>query len=171
MTTPFSKTEWIEKIERSWQELQTYIAGLEPSQFTTPKDPAGWTILDHLTHLAKWEETILMLFQDQPRHQTLGIERSFFRGVNIDAINEIVRSAISSLTIQQGLDYLQTTHAELMENIHRIPETALTLPAADFFPQADTGETSLLWELISSDTNEHYEEHQPWMRAITDQPK
>ena len=54
-----STAELLSRTKLGWDSLQAYIKSLTPEQLTVPTDPAGWTVKDHLIHLAVWEDGIV----------------------------------------------------------------------------------------------------------------
>jgi hypothetical protein len=57
------KTALIEEIESAWTKLHSYLAELSETQLTEIADHEGWTVKDHLTHIAAWEESVVSFFQ------------------------------------------------------------------------------------------------------------
>ena len=49
------KNKLLADIEREWGALNQTLGHLNESQITGLHDPQGWSVKDHLVHLAFWE--------------------------------------------------------------------------------------------------------------------
>ena len=67
------KAELLEKMRTGWNELLAFIATLTPEQMSTPTDAAGWTMKDHLMHLAVWQEGVYALLEGRDRAAAMGV--------------------------------------------------------------------------------------------------
>lgn len=60
------KSDLIDRLQVSRQELERLLRGLDEEQMTEPGVMNDWSIKDILAHLCRWEgETVTMLFQMQ----------------------------------------------------------------------------------------------------------
>ena len=53
-----SKAELLARIQSGWDQFSAFLTTLTPEQLTRPTDAAGWTVSDHLSHIAFWEGSI-----------------------------------------------------------------------------------------------------------------
>jgi hypothetical protein len=79
------------EIDKAWADLNTFFAGLSEAQMTTLHDGQGWTVKDHLTHIAAWEESVIFFLHGRPRHEALGIEEPLFAKASFDEINAVIQ--------------------------------------------------------------------------------
>jgi hypothetical protein len=168
MTDSF-KTEFVQKLEAAWVELDSCLASLTESQMTGTFDEQGWNIKDHIAHLAAWEEATAMLFQGKPRHQTLGIELPKITWENMDEINAAIREHRKSLPAKSALDEfleLRSIHHKLMASVKGLSEADLNQPADVFFSQAPPGEDRPVFDIIHANSAEHFRDHLPWIMKL-----
>ena len=68
-----TRDELLANIQREWDSLQAYLITLTPDLVTRPTDAAGWTVKDHVAHLAVWEDSMNALLNGRSRAEFLGI--------------------------------------------------------------------------------------------------
>src|SRR6185369_7507904 len=74
---PMSKAELLEKIDKGWNDFNAFLMTLTPPQVTIHRDAAGWRGLDHVIHLADWENGMLALLNKQDRAAGMGVDQRF----------------------------------------------------------------------------------------------
>lgn len=164
---PLDKSEFLARVESSWLRLMGFVEALTPARLSEPRDAAGWTVKDHLAHLAAWERGIISLLHDRPRHEGMGVDASLYFDDDLDALNEGIRQSTEDIPLGTVLDDLQLTHANLVAQIESIPNEDLQRTYSWFLPEetgADDGRSILF--RVAGNTFEHYDEHLPWMTAI-----
>lgn len=155
----------LRSIDSSWAQLEPFLAGLTEKQ-AIMQDDQGWTVRDHVTHMAVWEESVAVLFDGKPRHEALGIDEAFYAEASFDEINEIIRKRTQSMPLGQALAEWKRAHHELMARVRSLSEDELTRRVRDFFPQAARTDDRLVIDFLHENTAAHIDEHFPWMRAI-----
>ena len=60
------KAELLQAIERSWASLDDLVAGLREPELTR-HGPDGWSVKDHLAHLAAWNLALVALLEGRDR--------------------------------------------------------------------------------------------------------
>jgi hypothetical protein len=162
------KVKFVKDLQETWSELQAGLTALTEQQMTNTYDDQGWNVKDHIAHLAAWEESVAMLFQGKPRHQTIGVALEDFTGENIDAINASIRERWEPLTLTATMHTFQNIHHSLMSSVNGLSDEDLTQPVAIFFPQTPPGEERRVNEIIRANTSDHYREHLPWIKQIVE---
>jgi hypothetical protein len=161
-----SKAQLLSLIETSWNELHTYLNTLTPDQIDGPTDAAGWTVKDHVMHLAMWEDSINALFEGRSRAENSGVPQDVWDSHDFDAINEIIRQHFVSLPYADVQQRFQTVHGKLMGKLAALSDDDLYRPYQHYIPGDHRTDPVINW--VSGDTFEHYAEHLPWMRAIVE---
>ncbi len=71
-----SRVELLQNIDAGWNRFYGYLKTLSDEQLSTPTDASGWTVKDHLTHLAIWEDGIYGLLMGHSRREQMGIDEA-----------------------------------------------------------------------------------------------
>jgi uncharacterized damage-inducible protein DinB len=148
--------------------LHAFINSLTESQLSQPADAAGWTIKDHLAHLAAWQIGIAQLLQHKPRWEAMGLKLAYVRKVkNFDVINALMQRRHSKLSIREVLDFLSTADAQFLFALSKLSSADLNKPYAFYSgeePSQRTSEPVFGW--VEGDSGHHFNEHLIWMRQI-----
>ena len=162
---PRTKAALTAAIDEAWAELQGFLGSLTEEN-AARRDDSGWSIKDHLTHLAVWEDSVAVLFRGRPRHEALGIEEGFYREATFDQINAILKDRFSHLPFAGALTLLTRSHDALMPEVRSLSEAQLGKAVCDFFPQAPRDDDRRMIDFIYWNTGDHFKEHLPWMRRL-----
>ena len=166
---PASRVELHAEIDSAWSELDTFLA--EVAEATQPpKDASGWTVKDHVTHMAIWGDSVAVLFRGGYRHEALGISEDLYSKASFDEINEIIRQRESRITLSQSIRLLRDIHGELMRGVESLPDADLGKTVRDVFPLAPRTDDRRVVDFIHENTAAHYSEHLPWMRRLVEGP-
>ena len=162
-----SSEKFMHYLDSGWAELQAFIDGLTPEQMTVPADAAGWTVKDHLMHLAVWEDGMNAALAHEPRVGRMRIDEALWTSGEIDAINAGIHERTRVMSLDAVLAELQRVHSEFRGQVASMNTADLLRPYSEF--QANSGsDEAVVWRLAGN-TFGHYEEHLPWMRAIVEQ--
>jgi hypothetical protein len=152
-------------INAAWNDLHSFLAQVTPGQ-ASKQDQAGWSVKDHVTHLAVWEDSVVILFRGGRRHEALGIEEAFYTAGNFDEINEIIRVRLEGTALEEAIRNLEGAHQQLMGHLKTLRDADLNAKAREFFPQAPANDDRALASLICDITGRHFTEHLEWMRDL-----
>lgn len=165
MDEAITTTTLLQKIESGWQELQTFLAGLSPEQMTLKHDAAGWTVKDHVIHMARWENGMTALLDGTSRLEAMGIGDVSW-DIGTDSLNALIQQRNQGMSLEDVLETTRRIHAAVTARIARLSDDELKLPYKHFQPNANRSEPVLGW--LIGNTFEHYEEHIPWMKTIAE---
>lgn len=157
----------LSRMDAGWDELQAFIKPLSEEAMTVSVDAAGWTVKDHLIHLAIWEGSMIALLNHQPRYEALGVDYDLFVSGDHDAVNAIIQQQHKDKSPEQVLAELEQTHTRMLQKIQSLTDADIALPYQHYAPDADRDAPVVYW--IVGNTSEHYAEHTPWMMAILEQ--
>lgn len=168
MTMPpdLNKARLLEEINASWAALTDVLDALTAAQLTGLTDAAGWTVADHLTHLAAWVDWTVGLIDGVPGWQALGIPQAAYGG-DQDAENEAVRRSRAGKPAAEGLAGLRAAHERVLARLEGLTDARLAAPYRERRDD-DPPETALppLADVLYSETAGHYTEHLDWIRAL-----
>jgi hypothetical protein len=159
-----SKAELIANIEHGWDDFQSYLKTFTETQLIGPTDAVGWTIKDHLGHLAAWEDSVYAVLTKQPRREYMGVDRDTWKSGDFDKINAVIRARYAHLSLADTLNQLETVHRRVMEQIQLLSDDDLGKPFNTFQP-GSANEAPIIGSIIGN-TYDHYAEHKGWIAAI-----
>ncbi|CAA9556578.1 MAG: hypothetical protein AVDCRST_MAG18-722 [uncultured Thermomicrobiales bacterium] len=164
---PRDKAEVLARIAASHATLQATLGQWTDAQLTGPTDAQGWTIKDHLTHLAAWERSMVSLLHGRPRHEGLGVPEAVYQRDEIDEINAAIRERHKDCSLAEARELFADTHRQMLTTLDARTYDDLLKPYSHYLPDEpgdDNGSPVL--DKVMGNTAEHYAEHLPWMAAI-----
>lgn len=144
-------------------ELEAFVAGVPPEELVGPRKN-GWTVKDHLFHLATWDLYLIAVLDREPRVPALGLDHD--PHAPFDEVNSVFFERGRDLPLNQVLGMFRGNRARIIERVRGFSESDLARPAADFQPVDPTPPQGTLDHWIVSFTVEHDREHHEWMREI-----
>jgi hypothetical protein len=142
-----ARADLLERIHRSWDALQDIVGSLDERQISAP-GPETWSVKDHLSHLARWEEATLDRLEGRDPRVGLGIDDGEAR--EEDAINAKLQRRDAGLSAPEVQDLLAQVHARLIARVGSLDAAALER-----------------WiENIEGNTHEHFDQHLGWIRGL-----
>ena len=164
---PSSIPNILEAIKTGWDALNTYLDSLSAPQLTQLTDAAGWTVKDHVIHLAIWEDGIYALLERLKRIEHMGIDEATWERSNIDEINGLIQQRYQNLSWANVEQKRQQIHQRLVDKIASMTDEDLQRPYR-YYELASTQDEPVL-SSIAGNTFGHYSEHLPWIKAIATQ--
>lgn len=157
--------ELVIAIERAWRPYETYIRDLSPEELEGPTDEAGWTVKDHITHVAAWEGGIRALLQGESRHEGMGISEDDLALDNIDEVNERIRQAHAAIPAEEVVEESILRHEGFIMEVEALPDEAVYRKRSEFTHQDDP-EGLFFGEWAWLDSGVHYRNHFAAIRRI-----
>src|SRR5688500_1333338 len=85
---PHTIEQFLLRHEHERNALIEIVRAMTDEQITTPIDPQGWSVKDHLAHLTAWQAGMVALLRKGNRWQAMGLEPGFVQeSEGFDAIN------------------------------------------------------------------------------------
>ncbi len=163
----FTRDELFAEIERTWTELNDALDGLSADQMTGPQDPAGWTVKDHVSHMAAWDDWAFFLMQGKPGWDGLGISEALYRDGDEDSTNAAIHALHAGKSADEARADLVAAHEQLMALATMLDDGGL---AAPYRPRTVDDPPERIIPPVSSvlygTTAEHYAEHTGWFLAL-----
>jgi len=164
-----TKAELLTAIERNWNAFNGALDQLTDAQWTAPRHAQGWTVMDHISHMAAWERSVVFLLQGKDRHTGLGVDKTLYRIGDYDAINAAVRQQHRELSPAEARHALRDVHGQLLDLLQPLSDADLHKPYAHYLPNepsADEGPPVI--NVIYANTAHHFAEHLRWIQALVD---
>src|SRR4051812_2589159 len=114
MGSRYGKAELMRDIENGWTKLNLLLDELTKEEWSQIRDPAGWSIKDHLTHLTAWERFAIFFLQGQPAYVTLGVAPQLLVTDDIDQVNSAIQQQAGALTLEEARAESQRVHRQLV---------------------------------------------------------
>ena len=156
--------ELVIAIERAWRPYEEDIRALMPEQLEGPTDDAGWTVKDHITHVAAWEGGIRSLLQGEPRHGGMGISEDDL-ALDEDQINERIRQAHADMSAEDVVEESVLRHEGFIMELEALPDEGVYRKRSDYTHQEDP-DGVFFGEWAWDNSGAHYREHLRYIRRI-----
>jgi hypothetical protein len=170
--TPRTVAAVIKRAEEAKHTLDQRLEQLSEEQLTTLRSQDGWTVRDHVLHLALWMNNLTAMLRHQPRWEVMDVGDASGQFHSIDEINDIFQQRYRTSSLTDVLMMYNNAHREVLNELSAMDDADLQKPYAAYQPQEqrdDSGLPILNW--IAGDTYEHFEEHLGWIDQILAQKK
>lgn len=169
---PTTLKELLTAIDSGWTEWNAALNALTADQWRSLRDENGWTVLDHVGHIARWERGAAYFLRGLPRHEGLGIEEALYLQGDDDAINAAIQLQMRSIERDELRTSAQVEHDELRRLLSQLDDATLAKPYRHFLPaEPGEGDGPLAMDVILSNTAEHYAEHLRWLRELVERAR
>lgn len=160
-----SKDELLARIDASWRELTDVIDGLDTAALTAVSGD-GWSVKDHLAHVATWERSAVALLRGQDRAAEIGIA-DLPDDATEEAINEAIRRQHRDEPADEVLRLLHGTHADLLAVLAPMSDADLQRPYSDYQPGVSGPNSDVpVVRWVVGNTIDHFGEHVAWIREL-----
>ena len=124
------RVELLSRVEAARGELMTAIQGLTDEQMTTPALD-GWSVKDHLAHIAAWDELryyeVMRVVRGQPTiYHDMRDMRDDYEVQDINRAATYFRRNLAPDEVLQEMDF---TRARILELLETVPEEKLSQAA------------------------------------------
>jgi len=151
---PGNKSDLMSAIQHEWDLLMDVVSKLDERKMTTP-DAGGWSPKDNLAHLAEWMNVMMGYHLDRRlAHEVLGVPEDVTKGWDMEVINPVLFERNKDRSVEDILDWLKRTYAELVEKLDDLTFEYLLMPR---YSDDTEKRPLLLWVL--GDTTDHFAEH------------
>ena len=156
---PADMGELLTWIEREWVSLRESVYALSEERLAVPGN-GGWSIVDHLAHLAFWEQMLVRSYLgDEPEHQVLGVSEEEYRKLDEDGENDIVYRRNRGRNAADVLSEVWASHDSAVDAISRVQFDRLMQPRRP-------GDKNPLCAYVAGNTYGHYLEHAAWLKPL-----
>jgi uncharacterized protein len=155
-------------IDENWRALNQVLDQLGEAGLAADQDSQGWTVKDHIGHVAAWERSARYFLEGKPRHEALGVDEALFREGDDDKINAAIREQQRHRSAADLLAELRQEHRQLMALLEPMSDDDLQKPLRHFDPNVRSAAADRpVLDLIYGNTADHFREHHRWIEAIT----
>jgi hypothetical protein len=122
---PTGADEILEEIHASRAEIEAIIDELSQAQMTQATDEGGWSIKDHLAHIAEWQRRGLGVIEGRAAWESLGIDKDTYQSLDIDAINQIIYDRNKDRPLPEVLTDFRKTQEKVILTLEQMNEDDL----------------------------------------------
>ena len=164
------KKDLLDSIHQSRERFKDALYSLDEGQMTIFEDDQGWTIKDHIAHVAAWERSVVALLQGRNRFEGLGIDETLSLSHDYDQINAVIQAQNRDTPFNEVLDEFEAVHADLMGLLAPLTDEDLQKPTRHYLPTGARGASDTpVIRVIYSNTTGHYDEHLEWIETLVNQ--
>lgn len=157
--------EVLGRISQRRAELDALLETFDHESLTR-LGPDGWTLADHLAHVAAWEQSLVALLAGTARHAALGVSAETY-AAGTEATNAEVHRLHAGQPLDEVLSFYRRSHEEVLAAVERLSGADLARTYSSFQPDEpgeDSGAPIVGW--IMGNTADHYDEHIGWMKQL-----
>lgn len=154
------------RMEDGWRALNAALKQFDESEMTAVDPQSGWSIKDHLAHLAAWEAGVVAVLRRGNRAAGMGITDDEWRDLKMDQLNDVIYERNKDRSLSEVQTHLSNVHADMVSAVAGLSDGDLLRSYATFQP-GETGDfvgnPIIGW--IVGDTYEHFEEHLQYLEG------
>jgi len=147
--------------------VEAFVAGRDEAQVTELRDAAGWSVKDHIAHLAPWAFGMADLLTKRPRWFAMGLTfEQWDANFETDAMNELLYEADRDRTLPEVMTLFRAANTRLAWSVEQLESDAeLFLPYRHFqpFEQPPNDSADPIWPRIVGNSFGHIDEHLEWI--------
>ena len=161
------KASIVPRAERAWTALFEVLDTLSDEQMGRLGGD-GWTVKDHLAHLAAWDLSLAALLESRDRQSALGIEG--FSTTDWDGQNGVMHERHRVLVADEVRALLLGSRLMVLRALDGLGEDDLTRPYREYQPQdertppLDSGQPVARWVIGS--VVDHVAEHLGYIQRL-----
>lgn len=164
-----TKAELLSDIEHAWAALNAALGRLTEIQMTTIRDAQGWTVKDHLIHLAHWERSVVFFLQGKPRHAGLDVDEALYLNSGDDETNAVIFQRRKDDPFGEALAQFRDIHQQLLQLLQPLTDADLRQPYRHYLPdEPGEGDGPPAINVIYGNSAHHFAEHLAWIEALVD---
>jgi uncharacterized damage-inducible protein DinB len=154
------------RLAANFGELEEIMRPALP-QASPRRDKDGWSLADHLAHLAAWDRELLALLRREPVAAAVGVDARVWARQDERELNDLIRASGRERSAEACWQDLQRTVAEISAALLLLPDGDLRRPRSDFDPGSGDRRPLLRWVRSCSDV--HLRGHLPAITGLVSQ--
>jgi hypothetical protein len=164
----YTIAQLIEYMQEALTPFNEMISGLTETQLTTPGPDGGWSVKDHLAHMAMWEIGVAALLRREHRWEAMGLTQEFVDEATEEEINAAIEANHKNLSLAEARELFDYAHRDLLAALDALTDDDLYETYSHFQPWVKTDNEQPIINRIVGNTRGHWEDHTPWIRKILD---
>jgi hypothetical protein len=162
---PGDKAELLERIRRSRAALENTLQNRSEAELTAPGSE-GWSVKDHLSHLAVWELGVVELLKRRPRFAAMQIDEALYQKRDYDTINAQIQQKYAARSLAEVMQLFESSHQGMLSVLDGMEDKDLFKPYASYVPEGSQASQDPVINWIIGDTYEHFDAHAGYIAGI-----
>ena len=150
-----TRDELLRENEAMHGRLLALVAGAGDGRLTAPGSGAGWSIKDHLGHLADWQQYVADLLSGATT------PRNVHNDAEMDRLNAEIAVETRARSLAEVRRRFQSSYDALRAQVERLGDAELDQP-----PPYGRDWDRKLWQHIAGNGFDHYREHIEAIEAL-----
>jgi hypothetical protein len=168
-TTITTRQELIDYTAREWDTFVEYVDGLTDEQWLGPKDAAGWSVKDHVSHVTQWDVAVVELFRNGvPIQQSLGVPDEEWTLDDYDPMNARIRLRFLDDSVDTVKADRDATWIDLVSVLEALSDEQLATPPGELGLNVDDESAPTLLQELVGYLGGHYDDHLGYIRLIVE---
>lgn len=163
-----TKAELMARIDRSWARLAEIADREGDARLTAPGGADGWSVKDHLAHVATWERSLLALLAGHSRAAAVGVDEATNDAADTDRRNALIYERNRDRPLSDVLAFFRQSHADVLAALAPLSDDDLFQPYSHYQPEDLPANPNPVIGWIAGNTFGHYDEHLGWIWALLD---
>jgi uncharacterized protein (TIGR03083 family) len=160
-----TKADFLYHLTADRKALEDVINGRSEAELTRP-GAEGWSVKDHLAHIAAWERSGLALLAGENRAAAVGISDELFNEGETDDSNEEVRRHDADKSLAEVLSEFRRVRASTIAAVTDLSDEDLQRPYSYYQPNDSENNQTPVIESLTANSTEHDLEHTEWIKGI-----
>lgn len=161
MNAPTTKSALLAQIRAARAEFEAALAQVSPAALTEPGFNGDWTGQDLLAHIFEWEEHMLYWYEAGKTGRPFERPEPGYTWSDIDRLNADLRARHQHRPLEEVLEEFAASYRAITAAIEAMSEDELF--SVGYYDW--TGDRYPLVVYLRANTDEHYAEHLPQLRA------
>jgi hypothetical protein len=163
-TEPVTTENILRRINQSHARLEALYEELDAEALSRP-GPEGWSLKDHLAHIAAWDGSLLGLLRGGGRLAAMGLDPAAGEP-ELDALNETVYERYRGEPAEAVLAFARETHEQVLATVGAMSDADLMRPYSHYQPDDPPYNANPVFGWIAGNTFGHYDEHADYIEAV-----
>ena len=166
-TNPPTRAEIVRRMNERCGFVEALVVGHSEAQLTELRDAAGWSVKDHLAHLAPWAFGMADLLIKRPRWFAMGLTlEQWDANFETDAMTELLYEADKNRSLADVMTLFRSANTRLAWAVETLESDAnLLMPYRRFqpFEQPPNDSADPIWPRLVGNSFGHIDEHLEWI--------
>ena len=165
-TPRWDKAQLMARIGRSRARLEATVGRLSDAELEAPGPDGGWSVKDHLAHLAAWEGSLLALLEGRSRAAVIGVDEVTYRQTDEAGLNALIYERNRDRPLPEVLADFRQAHERVLAVLDRMTLDDLLKPYSHYQPDDPPFNANPVAGWVRGNTEAHFDDHTAWIEKL-----